>query len=414
MVDMTQTTTDYIDRVASLAATGTRTAPVRVTEPTNVAARLAPGLRGWVDRAQAHTQMGRRLAQSGRLRVAKRAILRIAHLFSQEQIVFNESVVHALTETGEEIAATQSRVASALGRVAAYESTVAELQTTLRATESVLADREERFGLAEERTATLTAELTGLRASLRLIGRELRQRAPEPLDRPTTATIATEIEQGDSDQLYSDLEARFRGSRAAVRAQQTRYLRLFTGIHSEKPVLDVGPGRCEWLELLRENSVPAYGVEINGDFAAMADRFQVDVRRGEAVAHLTSLPDGSLTGITAFQVVEHLPFATLLELLDQALRVLIPGGILLLETPNPSNIIVGSSHFWLDPTHQRPIPAELLEFLVQQRGFVDVEIRAGEPRPDGEMPRLEPLRAHGDLFGPMDYAVIGRAPRDID
>jgi O-antigen chain-terminating methyltransferase len=125
--------------------------------------------------------------------------------------------------------------------------------------------------------------------------------------------------------------------------------------------------------------------------------------------------------ISAFHLVEHLAFDDLVRLLDQAVRVLRPGGILLLETPNPNNLLVSSGHFYLDPTHVKPLPPDLLEFLVASRGFEEIEVRhlhpapaALEPTDDSEAARktMEPVleRLNTLLFGPQDYAVLGRRP----
>jgi hypothetical protein len=127
-----------------------------------------------------------------------------------------------------------------------------------------------------------------------------------------------------------------------------------------------------------------------------------------------------LAAVTAIQVVEHLDVEALLEFLDVAMRALAPGGLLLLETPNPANLTVGANSFYLDPSHQKPLPAELLSFLVRSRGFSDVEVRYFERESFVHLPELDPksewatdfeaiydvLRHY--LFGPEDYAVVAR------
>jgi len=123
--------------------------------------------------------------------------------------------------------------------------------------------------------------------------------------------------------------------------------------------------------------------------------------------------------VTAFQVIEHLPFDALIRLLDAALRALTPEGVAIFETPNPENLLVATSSFYLDPTHQRPIPAALAEFLAQQRGFARVEVLRINALParmhlpgKGESTR----RLNELLYGAQDYALIAwkqaRAPAD--
>ena len=138
------------------------------------------------------------------------------------------------------------------------------------------------------------------------------------------------------------------------------------------------------------------------------------VSRADALAYLRELPDGVLSAVTGMHIIEHVTFPWLISLLDEALRVLRPGGVVILETPNPENIIVGSCGFWYDPTHVRPLPPEPTHFLVAERGFVDTEIMRLHPHPDldakqegsAEMgPRLREL-----LFGPQDYSIVGYRP----
>jgi len=206
--------------------------------------------------------------------------------------------------------------------------------------------------------------------------------------------------------FYLALERRFRGTADEIAHRAQPYLQLIQAnpaLHC--PVLDIGSGRGEWLALLAQASLPAAGVDlnpINGDYCRSRG---LDVSTGDALAYLASLPANSLGTVTAFHLVEHLPFGTLLALTDEILRVLKPGGLLIYETPNPENLLVASNSFWLDPTHLRPLPPELLQFLLAQRGFVEADIRRlhpGEPAATTD-PTLQAL-----LSGPRDYAVIAR------
>ena len=141
----------------------------------------------------------------------------------------------------------------------------------------------------------------------------------------------------------------------------------------------------------------------------------------DALAHLGGLEPSSVRAVTALHLVEHLPLDALLELLALAARVVRPGGLLILETPNPENLVVAASRFYLDPTHRRPLPPDLLAFLVGARGFDIVEVRRLErpeqPRPITVKPEeggealsgvVDAVNAH--LFAPSDYAVVARRP----
>ena len=223
--------------------------------------------------------------------------------------------------------------------------------------------------------------------------------------------------------FYEAHQERFRGSREAVRTKLEIYLPQVQSVAgSGLPVLDLGPGRGEWLALLRDKGIAAYGVDINSSFVAGAGEMGLDVRHGDAIEHLRSLSDGSLAAVTAFHLVEHIPLAALVELVDNALRALQPGGLLIVETPNPLNLKVGAASFHLDPTHVRPIHPLFLEFVLENRGFAEVRTAMvnapGEPplevtaSPDrsartGTLSRVAELLNESFFVG-MDYAVIGR------
>jgi SAM-dependent methyltransferase len=183
-------------------------------------------------------------------------------------------------------------------------------------------------------------------------------------------------------------------------------------------VLDIGPGRCEWLELLRENGIRAYGVDISKGFVRLAREKGLDVKLGDGVEHLRGVAEGSLAMITAFHVVEHLPIPNVLDLIDHSLRALRPGGILIIETPNPVNVSVGAGSFYLDPTHVRPMHPLLLKFMLEHRGFAEVRYIPMNP-PDippitvstvfsSDIAKIAEIVNRNFLTG-QDYAVIGTA-----
>lgn len=224
------------------------------------------------------------------------------------------------------------------------------------------------------------------------------------------------------DGIYCALEDAFRGSPALVKDRLKVYLDDVQNVSAGGGVvLDLGCGRGEWLELLRDRDVEAYGVDTNVTYKDRWDASGINVVIADAIDHLRSLAPGSVAVVTAFHLVEHLPIEALIELMDLTNRVLQPGGLFIMETPNPENLVVGASTFYLDPTHQRPIPPALLEFLTGARGFYDVKIIRFQrdtisqlPIPrhrDGGIaeelgPLLETINAR--LFGPEDYAVLAR------
>ncbi|MHB1598206.1 MAG: class I SAM-dependent methyltransferase [Acidimicrobiales bacterium] len=213
----------------------------------------------------------------------------------------------------------------------------------------------------------------------------------------------------------------FRGPAPVVRERVRPYLEDLAGLGG--PVLDIGCGRGELLDILAAGGVQAYGIELNAEHVAHCTARGLDVRGEGARAHLAGLSPASLGAVTAIQVVEHLATDELIEIIELAAQAIRPGGVILLETQNPENIVVGASSFYLDPTHRRPIPPALLAFLVGARGFGAVEVRRleraeqtqGLERPKPDEPWAEAVGALVDvvnvhLFSPADYVVVGRRP----
>jgi O-antigen chain-terminating methyltransferase len=251
---------------------------------------------------------------------------------------------------------------------------------------------------------------------------EARRRLPEPLDPGQLKTFADQL-NGKLDPLYKQLEDRFRGSREEIIELQRAYVGDVADLKGgAAPVVDIGCGRGEWLEVLKDNGIPAYGVDINATFAEQNQARGLDVRVGDAIDHLESVPEGSVGAVTGFHVAEHLEFPVLVRLIDAARRVLRPGGVLIFETPNPTNVIVGSASFYMDPTHRNPLHPQFMEFLLGARGFADVEVRYLHPSDEQAfvLPVAKEATAEHDamsrivehlnwaFFGPLDYAVIGR------
>ncbi|WP_170018357.1 class I SAM-dependent methyltransferase [Campylobacter sp. RM16190] len=172
--------------------------------------------------------------------------------------------------------------------------------------------------------------------------------------------------------FYVAFENRFRGSEELIKERQKKYLKFINPlkeIKNEVNVLDIGCGRGEWLDLLLENGFKAKGIDIDDDMIELSLGKGFDVEKSDAISKLKSLGDNSIDIITAFQVVEHMEFSDVLEICKEAMRVLSPCGILILETPNPENIMVSTQLFYLDTTHKKPIPCELLAFTTEYCGF---------------------------------------------
>ena len=180
------------------------------------------------------------------------------------------------------------------------------------------------------------------------------------------------INVSSANDFYIAFENRYRGSRELIKQRQTSYLPYIAPLKTVYPnlkAIDLGCGRGEWLELLKENGVDASGVDLDDAMLSSCIASNLKVKKIDAISALQELPNASLHIISGFHIAEHLPFEQLIELIHQALRVLSPGGLLILETPNSENINVATSSFYLDPTHRNPIPAQLLSFLMTYSGF---------------------------------------------
>jgi SAM-dependent methyltransferase len=217
---------------------------------------------------------------------------------------------------------------------------------------------------------------------------------------------------------YFGFEARMRGSTESVRERQRVYVDDF---RDSAPVLDAGCGRGELLSLLREAGIEARGVDADPEMVAFARGEDLDVTEGDVLAELERVDDGSLGGIFAGQLVEHLPPASLLRFLQLAAQKLRPGGLLVAETINPLALFA-LRHYFADPTHAQPLVPQTLELLARQAGFGHTELRfLNEPderlRPVALPPEAAfdaaraALEANVDrlndvVFGPQDYALL--------
>ncbi|TRU68696.1 MAG: methyltransferase domain-containing protein [Microcystis viridis Mv_BB_P_19951000_S69] len=217
------------------------------------------------------------------------------------------------------------------------------------------------------------------------------------------------------DAFYFAFEERFRGSREEINQRLEVYLPRLREAQiapGDSLILDLGCGRGEWLELLRDNGYRARGIDLNRVVIEQCQSRGLDVLEGDVIAYLQSMPDDSVAVITGFHIIEHLPFEILVKLLNEAFRVLRQRGLVIFETPNPANVLVGSCNFYFDPTHRNPLPSLMTQFLVQYCGFAQVEILNLNPS-DGfkadEGNELDELSKQFNqyFYGPMDYAVIG-------
>ena len=213
-----------------------------------------------------------------------------------------------------------------------------------------------------------------------------------------------------SDQFYRAFEEKFRGPRGLIQQRLEVYLPFVQPVCAAYPealVLDLGCGRGEWLELLQKNSIAAMGVDLDTGMLEACQQINLKVQCQDALESLKQLQDGSASVVSAFHLVEHLPFDRVKDLVAECHRVLKPGGLLIMETPNPENFMVATHNFYLDPTHLRPIPPDLLAFVPEYLGYESVKIlRLQETAGVKTHPNLSMLDV---LTGASpDYAVVAQ------
>jgi O-antigen chain-terminating methyltransferase len=192
--------------------------------------------------------------------------------------------------------------------------------------------------------------------------------------------------------IYVAFEDRFRGSEEEIRARQKDYVQYFVG---QSDVADVGCGRGEFLELLRDHGISARGVDLNPEMVALCTSRGLTAAHADARAYLRSQATETLGGVIALQVIEHLEPAHLAEFLSLAHDKLRPGATIVLETINPSCWVAFFESFIRDLTHVKPIHPETLQYLLQASGFSDVQIVYRSPIAEGgKLRRVTPRPEH--------------------
>jgi len=243
--------------------------------------------------------------------------------------------------------------------------------------------------------------------------------------------VAGQADSGGDAFKYLGFEDRFRGSEAEIRARLIDYLPYFDGASN---VLDVGCGRGEFLQLLKERGITARGLDLNPEMAEACRAHGLEASTGDALATLRALPDQSLGGIIAVQVIEHLKPAYLSQFLQTAFFKLRPGAPLILETINPACWVAFFESYIRDLTHEQPIHPETLQYMLQASGFASVDVvyrspiaeggrlQRVTPRPEHFGETADPVtelvstfnhnvdRLNNRLFTFQDYAAIARVP----
>lgn len=245
---------------------------------------------------------------------------------------------------------------------------------------------------------------------------QLRRIEAQSLHTPTTAQTQTSSVTSNSSYMSSEMIDRFyvafedkcRGDETQLHSKLKSYLD-FLPQSEQGLVVDFGCGRGEWLEILTRAKYKAIGIDANNSMIELCQSKSLEVFNQDIIEYLAGLEPDTLTGFTGFHVAEHIPLDLLLRVFYEAHRALKPGGVIILETPNPENLLVASHTFYHDPTHRNPLTPTFMTFCAEYFGFKNILIHRMNPYPESARVRgIDPLtdRVNGHLLGPQDFALI--------
>ena len=205
---------------------------------------------------------------------------------------------------------------------------------------------------------------------------------------------------------YPAFAGRFRGTPEHVKAGQQFYVSRF---QNAREVIDLGCGNGEFLEVMRDAGIAARGIDASPACIAACHARSLEAEQSDIFEWLANQPDHALAGIFCAQVVEHLPPARVPQLIALCAAKLERGALLALETPNPECLAIFATHFYLDPTHTRPVPSALLAFYLEEFGMGGIEVVTRFPAADSwpELNELPPA-VRDRFFGGLDYAIFAR------
>ena len=305
-----------------------------------------------------------------------------------------------------ELKSLQRDLTTALeGEQASRTNLAAELQAELSLLKRIASDARDRY---QQVTSELT--LQGQRVE-RLI--EAASGRPDAsLDEKQLEVFSQEASHS-LDAFFASFDEQFRGNRQEIKERLKVYLPYVIGLQQPLgKIIDLGCGRGEWLELVSDIGQIATGVDSNTVLTKQCRERGLTAIDAELLQYLKEQPDNSASVITGFHIVEHLPIEKLVTVLNETMRVLSPGGALLVETPNPRNVLVGTCNFYFDPTHRNPIPSEVLKFLIESRGFTRIEVLPLNPSNQAPVEGESDLvnRFNDYFYGPMDYGIVAFKP----
>ena len=362
----------------------------------------------------------------------KKGIVRALNWYTRSLQEFHGAVVRSLNEI-------KRALENIHGKLGALDAMQAQMQIldTMQARLQTLSEREEQFAewvtqlrtsslsldermecLERELPETFNQRLRSQERTLRRLAHIMDNGGAPVAPQTSIAPMFPSEIRSEADFDYFQFAEQFRGPEKLIKERQLEFVKYFRG---REGVLDLGCGRGEFLELLRENGVPAEGVELGTDAYLLCREKGLEVKQDDLFRYLESFPDASVGGIFCSQVIEHLPAGLQIRLVILARQKLSAGAPLIVESINPECVYALARNFFLDPTHVRPIHPEMLAFLMRSLKFENVELKFSSPAPGGPLPKLafadnsadvqrfnDALeRVNAALFGFQDYAAIG-------
>lgn len=213
---------------------------------------------------------------------------------------------------------------------------------------------------------------------------------------------------------YIGFENKYRGSQEEITRKLYSYIEYFENCDN---VLDIGCGRGEFLEILKEKNISASGIDIEDDMISMCSGKGLRVNKADALEYLKGLEDNSLGGIIMNQVIEHMEPNYLIEVIKAAYKKLKPGAHFVAETINPQSLIVFTEAYFMDLSHKRMLHPYTVQFLLESNGFSEASIRYMNKVEDLRIPQSDQLpeeinkalnKLSDVVYGYRDYAIIGR------
>lgn len=300
-------------------------------------------------------------------------------------------------------------IGSIMGQLGAIEPKLTAVEQLVDSLRHDLAVMEQRY----------VSDSSYIKAELALQATMMQRKLDSSI--PQKTAVPHDVARGDRrdrqlDAFYLSFENRFRGDREEIKKRVGFYIPFLKKAEAgkaDRPVLDLGCGRGEWLEVLRDHGLTGSGVDLNESMVAQCNERRLNANHAEMLEFLRTLADSSHGAVTGFHIIEHLSLQELVSLLGETYRVLQPGGVAIFESPNCKNLVVGASTFNVDPTHRRPVFPDTAQFMLELQGFERVSLQHLTAVDTSAIQDLDqiPLPLRDLLYGPQDFAVIGYKSR---